>query len=140
MPGDSISERERWERRLPAPWLEEDEPVAMAMGGGEVMGMWWRRCFPWLSASPRSVGVSVGREQCDEPRIVCPAPTSLYSAATGAHQPYFGWTPPIRAREREWIESLDSVLRDQSNILPLDLIFTFNFILYTLLVSSRIST
>jgi hypothetical protein len=55
---DSRSEREieRWERKLPAPWLEEDEPVAMAMGGGEVVSMWWRRCFPWLSASPRSVG------------------------------------------------------------------------------------
>jgi hypothetical protein len=81
----------------------------MAMGDGVSVGEWWRRCFPWPSASPRSVGVSMGREQRDEPRIVCLAPTSLYSAATGAHQPYFGWTPPIRVREGEWIESLDSI-------------------------------
>jgi hypothetical protein len=48
--------RERWERRLPAPWLEEDEPVAMSMGDGVSVvseGGGWRS-FPWLSANPRS--------------------------------------------------------------------------------------
>jgi hypothetical protein len=41
------TERDLRERRVPAPWLEELELVAMAMGdGGEDMGMWWRRCFP----------------------------------------------------------------------------------------------
>jgi hypothetical protein len=57
--------------------------------------------------SDRGVGGAIGSTSN---LVLCaPAPTSLYSAATGAHQPCFGWTPPIRAREGEWIESLDSI-------------------------------
>jgi hypothetical protein len=49
-------EREREELRgrgvKPAPWVDELEPEAMAMGGGEVVGMWWRRRFPSALREP----------------------------------------------------------------------------------------
>ena len=67
--------------------------------------------------------------------------TSVYIArVTGAHQPWFGWAPPIRARVKgpssRWARSGG----DQPNILPLDLNFTFNLILSNLFVSSHIGT
>ena len=38
-----------------------------------------------------------------------PAPTSVYIArVTGAHQPWFGWAPPIRARVRGPFDPLGS--------------------------------
>jgi hypothetical protein len=45
------------------------------------------------------VGWSVWRH--GEPRTACLAPTlSLYHCAMGAHQPWIGWVPPTRVRER----------------------------------------
>jgi hypothetical protein len=75
--------------------------------------MWWV-CggdgLPVTSARLRSDRDIGGATGSTANLVSCaPAPTSLYSAATGAHQPCFGWTPPIRARKREEIESLDSV-------------------------------
>ena len=81
--------------------------------------------------------------------IYAPAPTSVYIArVTGAHQPWFGWAPPIRARVRGPFEPSQGPVRpvgfererDQPNILPLDVNFTFNFILSSLFVSSHIGT
>jgi hypothetical protein len=69
---DGGRENREKERRLPAPWLEEPEPLAMAMsdgvsGGGDGL--------PVTSASLRSdwdIGGATGNT--DEPRIVCPGP------------------------------------------------------------------
>jgi hypothetical protein len=38
--------RERKWREIPIPVFDELEPEAMEMGGGENVGVWWRRCFP----------------------------------------------------------------------------------------------
>jgi hypothetical protein len=70
----------------------------------------WRRwrvagasvCFPSAYANPRSEGY-VGEGRLRTINLVRRAgqpPHPLYSAATGAHQPENGWTPPIRAREK----------------------------------------
>jgi hypothetical protein len=135
---DYETERDLRGRRMsPAPWLEEPEPLAMAMGDGVSGG---GGGLPVTSASPRSDWDIGGATGNPVNLVLCaPNPTSLYSTAIGAHQPYFSWTPPIRARKgfpsSRWARSGG----DQPNILPLDLNFTFNFILYSLLVSSRIS-
>jgi hypothetical protein len=65
---------------------------------------------PVTSASlDRMGGNRWGHWQHSEHRIVCPGPTSVYNDATGDHQPYFTCTAPIRARDKEWIESFASV-------------------------------
>jgi hypothetical protein len=53
----------------------------MATGGGESVGVWWRRSFPWLSANPRSVG-GVGGSRAIAVNLVlrAPAPTSVNMA------------------------------------------------------------
>jgi hypothetical protein len=79
------------------PWRWTTAWVAVAMD------------FPWLALALDRIGISVGRLATTNLVTCAPAPTSLYSATTGAHQPCFGWMPPIRAREGEEIESLDSV-------------------------------
>jgi hypothetical protein len=81
----------------------------MAMGDGVSGG---GDGLPVTSASLRSDWDIGGATGNTANLVSCaPDPTSLYSAAIGAHQPCFGWTPPIRAHERgNGIESLDSVL------------------------------
>jgi hypothetical protein len=86
--------------------------------------------FPSSYANPRSVGY-VGEGWLRMINLVRRAgrPTHpLYSAAIGAHQPENGWTPPIRARERGWIESLDSV--------SCEINLTFSPLISTLLLTS----
>jgi hypothetical protein len=56
--------------------------------------------LPVTSASPRSAWDIGGAIDNTVNLVLCAWPlTSLYSAAIGTHQPYFGCTPPIRARE-----------------------------------------
>jgi hypothetical protein len=73
-------ETERCERGKPAPVLDEVEPDAMAMGDGVSVGEWWRRCFPWPSASPRSVGGVGGSDSNAMNLVSCARPPPLYIA------------------------------------------------------------
>ena len=50
----------------------------------------------------------------------------LWGYATGAHQPSMGWAPPIRARGQGTSCPLGQLVEINSNILPLDLILSFN--------------
>jgi hypothetical protein len=107
----SERERERSEREEYHLHLGSKSPNRMPLG----WRWWWvavaSMCFPSAYANPRSVG-NVGEGRLRTINLVRRAgrpPHPLYSAATRAHQPENGWTPPIRTREGEWIESLDSV-------------------------------
>jgi hypothetical protein len=75
----------------------------VAIGEGDGVSVGERAAavkLPMTSASPRSAWDIGGAFGNTINLVLCaPAPTSLYSAATGSHQPYFGWTSPIRARE-----------------------------------------
>ena len=50
----------------------------------------------------------------------------LWGCATGAHQPSMGWAPPIRARVKVHLVRWDQMVEINTNILPLDLILSFN--------------
>jgi len=71
----------------------------------------------------------------------------LWSCATGAHQPSMGWAPPIRARVKVHLVRWAQMVEINTNILPLDLILSFNlsqsllctFFILCLLTPSRIS-
>jgi hypothetical protein len=93
-------ETERCERGKPALVLDEVEPDAMAMGDGVSMGEWWRRCFPWPSASPRSVGVSVGRLAARQTSCRVPRPPPLYIVLPQGSTNHVSVGRPRLGRER----------------------------------------
>jgi hypothetical protein len=97
--------------------------------------------LPVTHANPRSVG-DVGGGRLRTINLVRRAgrPSHpLYSAATRAHHSGTNGRPRSGRERRGRTSRWARTDRDQSNILPLDLNFTFNFILYTLLISSLIS-
>jgi hypothetical protein len=58
--------------------------------------------------------------QHSESRTTCCRPSPfIYSALIRAHQPWFGWAPPIRAQRRGPGGPLGLLRRDQSNTLVL---------------------
>ena len=70
----------------------------MSKGGGAVAVLPVLATPPYLDRlRVRGVGgVSGG---AGDSRALCPGPTSLFMAlCDGAHQPWSGWAPPIRAR------------------------------------------
>ena len=50
----------------------------------------------------------------------------LWGCATGAHQPSMGWASPIRARVKVHLVRWAQMEEINTNILPLDLILSFN--------------
>ena len=79
---------------------------------------------------PRSVGVLVGGCGTKVNLVLCAGQphTSLYAQATGAHQPWFGWAPPIRALDHgsRWVVGPTRV-EINLTFSPLISTFTFNF-------------
>jgi len=71
----------------------------------------------------------------------------LWGCATGAHKPSMGWAPPIRARVKVHLVRWVQMEEINTNILPLDLILSFNlsqsllspFLILYLPTPSRIS-
>ena len=62
-----------------------------------------------LAQNPRSDWCVGGVVVHGQPLNPCPGTPPLYIAlATGAHQPWFGWAPPIRARVRGPFDPLGS--------------------------------
>jgi hypothetical protein len=128
----------------PAPVLDELEPEAIGEGDG-VSVVRERVAAVVLpvttTRNPRSRGCIDGKNSARRTSYcVPPAPTSLYTQVTGAHNHRLV-EHPRSGRESRPVQAVGPDRGgDHPNILPLDLNFTFNFILYTLLVSSRIST
>ena len=92
-----------------------------------------------LTLDRMGVGGVCGRAMNLVTRAAGPPPLYIARRQGPTNQSSVG--RPRSGRERKGsIEPLDSIGGDQSNILPLDLNFTFNLILSTLFVSSHIGT
>ena len=95
-----------------------------------------------VSARPRSGrGFRWGAWQRGEPRTACRRPPPLYVALRDRGPSTILWLgAPDQGADQGSVGPLGPHGRDQPNILPLDLNFTFNLILSSLFVSSHIGT
>ena len=96
---------------LPCAAVDELELEAIVVLGGTAMAESGRGggASREHRANPRSVGIVGGIVAAINLVSRAPAPTSVYIArVTEAHQSWFGWAPPIRARVRGPFDPLGS--------------------------------
>jgi hypothetical protein len=94
----------------------------------------WQR--PSWSVRVRTVGWR--QWQWTSYSVPCPSTSYLWRCATGAHQPFMGWAPPIRAQVKGPVGHWASWWRSIPTFSPLISSYTFNFRLYFTLISFTI--
>jgi hypothetical protein len=94
---------------------------------------WWS--FPWLALALDQLGISMGRLATRSTLYYVPRPpTSLYSAATGAHQTIFWLNAPDHGARGDPVEPLDSTgweINLTYSPLISTLLLTLYFVLYS---------